>query len=130
MSTVNPKVKCSVDQCTHWMNGNQCMAAKIGIFNDEMKGDSQKSADTQCKSFHANKGLGDMVGALHNANIAGAVRGAITEGQQITPSVECYVTKCNFWEQGNYCNAESIDVTGMNAAKTMDTDCQTFQPKS
>ena len=45
----NPKVVCRVDQCTHWMNGNQCMAAKIGIFNNEETSESSTAADTQCK---------------------------------------------------------------------------------
>jgi len=129
VSSVNPMVKCSVDQCTHWMQGDQCMASKIGIYNDEAKATSSTSADTQCKSFHANKGIGDMVGALHNANISGAVRGAVTDGTQITPSVECYVNNCKFWENGNYCHASAIEVNGRNAAKTSDTDCKTFETK-
>lgn len=127
MSTVNPVVKCSVDQCTHWMGGNQCMAAKIAIYNDERGGESKQSADTQCKSFYAAKGVGDMVGALHNANVAGTVKAAFTDGTQITPSVECYVDNCRYWETGNYCHATAIEVNGANAAKTIDTDCQTFE---
>ncbi|HMM21902.1 MAG TPA: DUF1540 domain-containing protein [Selenomonadales bacterium] len=127
MSSENPVVKCTVDQCTHWMQGNQCMASKIGIYNDEAKGDSSASADTQCKSFHANKGIGDMVGALHNANIGGTVRAAFAEGTQITPTVECYVNNCKYWNEGNYCHASAIEVDGLNAAKTTDTDCKTFE---
>ena len=126
MSTVNPIVKCSVDQCTHWMPGNQCMAAKIGIFNDERSGESHSSADTQCKSFHAGKGLGDYIGALHNANVGGTVKAAFTPGTQITPSVECYVTDCTYWKTGNYCHASAIEVKGPHASKTTDTDCETF----
>lgn len=129
MSTVNPIVKCAVDSCTHWMKGNQCMAAKIGIFNDEVAGESSKSADTQCKSFHAGKGIGDYVGALHNANVGGTLKAAFVNGTQITPSVECYVNNCTHWKEGNYCHASSIEVAGQNAAKTSDTDCETFEPR-
>ncbi len=129
MSTVNPLVKCTVDQCTHWMAGDQCMAAKIAIYNDERGGASRSSADTQCKSFHAGKGVGDYVGALHNANIGGTVKAAFAEGTQITPSVECYVDNCQYWENGNYCHASSIEVKGPHAAKTIDTDCQTFKQR-
>lgn len=129
MSTVNPMVKCSVDQCTHWMPGNQCMAAKIGIYNDEATANSQKSADTQCKSFHAAKGIGDYVGALHNANVSGTLKAAFAAGTQITPSVECYVNNCDYWKSGNYCNASAIEVNGSNASKTSDTDCETFVPR-
>jgi hypothetical protein len=127
MAKVNPIVKCSVDQCTHWMSGNQCMAAKIGIYNDEETGQSGTSAETQCKSFHAGKGAGDYIGAFHNANIGGTIKAAFTDGTQITPTVECYVTNCKFWDQGNYCNASGIEVDGASAAKSSDTDCQTFE---
>lgn len=129
MSTVNPIVKCGVDQCTHWMPGNQCMAAKIGIYNDERSGESHSSADTQCKSFHAGKGIGDYIGALHNANVGGTVKAAFVPGTQITPSVECYVTNCTYWKTGNYCHAPAIEVNGPHASKTTDTDCQTFKTK-
>lgn len=125
----NPRVSCRVDQCTHWMNGNQCMAAKIGVYNNETKSESSTSADTQCKSFHAGKGIGDYVGALHNANIGGTVKAAFTDGIQITPSVECYVSNCKYWYEGNYCNADTIEISGSQAAKTDDTDCETFEKK-
>lgn len=127
MSTANPVVRCTVDQCTHWMPGEQCMAAKIAIFNDEGRGKSASSADTQCKSFHAGKGVGDYLGAFHNANIGGTVKAAFEDGTQITPSVECYVTNCKHWETGNYCHASTIEVDGEHAAKTTDTDCRTFE---
>ncbi len=65
----NPIVKCTVDQCSHYMPGDQCMAAKISIYNEEATGKSEQVKDTQCKSFHDRKTMGDMIGALHNANI-------------------------------------------------------------
>jgi len=123
----NPMVKCSVDQCTHYMPGEQCMAAKISVYNDELKGDSGKPQDTLCKAFHHRKTMGDMVGAFHNANIGGTMSAAFLEGTQITPAVECFVNNCKFWDNGNYCNAESIHVAGPNASKTADTDCETFE---
>ncbi|WP_425057783.1 hypothetical protein SCACP_23230 [Sporomusa carbonis] len=125
----NPIVKCTVDQCTHYMPGDQCMAAKISVYNDEMKGTSSTFGETLCKSFHHRKTMGDMVGALHNANIGGTMSAAFLEGTQITPAVECFVAGCKYWENGNYCNAEQIHVTGSNASKTTDTDCNTFVPK-
>jgi hypothetical protein len=129
MSSNNPKVACRVDQCTHWMPGDQCMAAKIAIYNEEEAGASSSSSDTQCKSFHAGKGIGDYIGALHNANVGGTMKAAFIAGTQITPSVECYVNNCRYWEESNYCNASSIEVNGQQAAKTSDTDCQTFETK-
>ncbi|MBC8015006.1 MAG: DUF1540 domain-containing protein [Sporomusaceae bacterium] len=123
----NPLVKCTVDQCTHYMPGDQCMAAKISIYNEESTGKSDRSKDTQCKSFHHRKTMGDMLGAFHNANIGGTVSAAFMDGTQITPVVECFVNNCKYWHNNNLCNAEHIDVVGANAAKTPDTDCKTFQ---
>lgn len=125
----NPMVKCTVDQCTHYMPGDQCMAAKISVYNNEESASAEASRDTQCKSFHHRKTMGDLVGALHNANVAGAVTGAFMDGKQITPSVECFVSGCKYWDSGNNCSAGSIAVIGANAAKTDDTDCQTFVAK-
>lgn len=125
----NPLVKCSVDQCTHYMPGDQCMAAKISVYNEEETGESSKSPDTQCKSFHHRKTMGDMIGALHNANIGGTVSAAFLDGTQVTPVVECFVNNCKYWHSENLCNAEHIHVVGANAAKTPDTDCNTFERK-
>ncbi|MEN6413257.1 MAG: DUF1540 domain-containing protein [Veillonellales bacterium] len=128
MST-NPMVKCTVDQCTHYMPGEQCMAAKISIYNDETKGESQSAADTQCKAFHHRKTAGDIVGAFHNSNIGGMVSAAFLEGTQVTPVVECFVNNCSHWNTGNVCHASQIEVNGSNASKSLDTDCETFEER-
>lgn len=126
MPANNPTVKCTVDQCTHYMPGDQCVAAKISVYNTEASGESQSSSDTQCKSFHQRKSMGDMIGSLHNVNVGGAVSGAFIDGTQITPNVECFVNNCKHWHEGNACSAVEIQVDGRNAATTADTDCQTF----
>ena len=129
LATSNPIVKCSVDQCTHYMPGDQCMAAKISVYSNAETGTSQTSSDTQCRSFHHRKTIGDMVGALHNANVGGAITAGFMDGTQITPNVECFVHSCRHWDSGNYCHASSIAVSGTNASKTTDTDCETFESK-
>ena len=111
------------------MPGDQCMAAKVSIYNEETSGESEKSRDTQCKSFHHRKTMGDMMGAFHNANIGGTISAAFLDGTQVTPVVECFVNNCKYWESNNLCNARHIDVSGVNAAKTTDTDCSTFEEK-
>lgn len=125
----NPYVKCTVDQCTHYVPGDRCMAARISIYNEEESPDAATSSQTQCKSFHPRKSLGDMVGALHNVNVGGASAALFMEGQQLTPEVECFVNQCRYWAEGNLCDAANIHVTGTNAATTQDTDCHTFIPK-
>lgn len=130
MASANPTVKCTVDQCTHYMPGDQCMAAKISIYNDETTGQSSTSADTQCRAFHHRKTIGDMVGALHNSNVGGMVSSTFLSGTQVTPTVACFVNNCTFWDNGNLCNASEIQVAGPNAARTPDTDCETYKPKT
>jgi len=125
----SPVVRCIVDECTHYMAGDQCMAAKISIYNEETHEKSEKKKDTQCQSFHHRETMGDLVGALHNANVSGTLSAAFADGTQITPDVECFVNNCKYWHSSNLCNAGHIDVTGMKAAKIPDTDCNTFEEK-
>ncbi|MBP2649748.1 MAG: hypothetical protein H6Q74_573 [Firmicutes bacterium] len=127
MAKDNPRVKCTVDKCTHWMSGNQCMAEEISVYNNEQAGTTKAVSDTQCKSFHLGDDVGDYVGALHNANIGGTIKAPFMDGTQITPQVECYVANCTFWQQGNHCQASAIEVNGLNVSKASDTDCQTFK---
>ncbi len=125
----NPIVKCTVDTCTHYMPGDQCMAAKISVYNDETTAKSSASPDTLCKSFHPGKSMGDIVGGLHNANVGGVMTAPFVDGTQITPQVECFVTSCKYWEANNRCEAKMIHVMGENAVSTVDTDCHTYKPK-
>lgn len=125
----NPVVKCTVDSCTHYMPGDQCMAAKISVYNDEDSGKSSVSDDTLCKSFHSRKTVGDVVGAFHNANIGGVMSAPFVGGTQITPQVECFVRSCKYWDEHNHCEAEAIHVVGKNAATTSDTDCHTYETR-
>jgi hypothetical protein len=125
----NPEVRCTAERCSHYVTGDKCMASKISIHNDEVSAESEKSDDTQCKSFHFSQTVGDMVGSLHNANIAGTMKAPFMEGTQITPQVECYVDNCTYWDSNNICKARSIKVSGPNAMKNPDTDCETFKAK-
>lgn len=125
----NPYVKCTVDQCTHYVPGDRCMAARISIYNEEATPDAATSAQTQCRAFHPRKSVGDLVGALHNVNVGGASSALFMDGQQLTPTVECFANQCRHWQEGNLCAASSIQVVGANAATTQDTDCRTFEAK-
>ncbi|QFT90312.1 hypothetical protein FIU87_16730 [Bacillus sp. THAF10] len=45
--------------------------------------------------------------------------------------VLCEVKNCNYWGQGNQCQADEIYVVshkGNTAHDTKDTDCKTFKP--
>lgn len=92
MATTNPVVTCTVDQCTHYMTGDQCMAAKISVYNDEQTGSSRTLAIPRCRSFHHRKTMGDMVGAFHNANWGGD-DSSFHGWQANPPNVECFVVQ-------------------------------------
>lgn len=123
----SPAVKCVVNRCTHYMDGDQCMAAKVSIYNEEMHGKSEKAPHTQCQSFHQQATVGDILGAFHNSNISGTLAATFMDGTQLTPEVECFVSNCKHWYSGNFCNSGHIDVVGANAVQAMETDCSTFE---
>ncbi|MCL6450338.1 MAG: DUF1540 domain-containing protein [Acetobacteraceae bacterium] len=41
--------------------------------------------------------------------------------------VKCVVDNCMYWETGNRCRAESIEVQGPDATTVEHTDCATFE---
>lgn len=43
--------------------------------------------------------------------------------------VKCVVDTCEYYESGNYCMAESIEIQPPDAVDTEETDCSTFKPK-
>lgn len=43
--------------------------------------------------------------------------------------VKCVVNTCEYYQSGDYCVAEKIEVQPRNASNTEDTDCATFSPK-
>lgn len=121
----NPMVKCSVDTCSHWLPGEVCGAGNIDILDREAK----SSDDTKCKTFNHRSSVANAVGALDNVNWSGMVREPFQEGHQITPSVTCVVGDCVYWKQGDYCTADSIQVTGDDATACEQTDCRTMESK-
>lgn len=46
--------------------------------------------------------------------------------------VKCMVSNCNYWEQGNHCDASAIEVNveggGREARQSDQTNCRTFKP--
>lgn len=43
--------------------------------------------------------------------------------------VKCVVDTCEFYENGNYCMADTIEIQPPDASDTQETDCATFRPK-
>jgi hypothetical protein len=50
------------------------------------------------------------------------------KNQQIS-GVKCVVNSCYYYEQGDKCHANMIEIQSPNARNTQDTDCATFSPK-
>lgn len=55
--------------------------------------------------------------------------GRVNSNSPIT-RVKCVVNTCQYWEEGNHCIAESIEIQPPNAHNTEETDCTTFAPKN
>lgn len=43
--------------------------------------------------------------------------------------VKCVVNSCEYYQSGDYCIAESIEIQPPNAYDVQETDCATFAPK-
>ncbi len=43
--------------------------------------------------------------------------------------VKCVVNNCTYWNSGNKCMAQAIEIQPPAAADTEETDCATFLPR-
>lgn len=43
--------------------------------------------------------------------------------------VKCVVNSCTYWNNGNQCMAETIEIQPPRATDTEETDCATFMPR-
>lgn len=123
----NPKVKCVVNTCTHWLPGDRCGAGNIDILNEEVGKMSLKAEQTECKTFEERRGLANMIGSADNVNWVGFAEELTGAGRGLNPTVTCNVDTCKYWHEGNLCNIEFIEITGRNAKECQDTDCATFE---
>ncbi|MDI3482008.1 MAG: hypothetical protein PWQ97_1663 [Tepidanaerobacteraceae bacterium] len=123
----NPKVKCIVDTCTHWVPGNKCAAANIDILNEEAGKMSRLPEQTECKTFTERRGIANMLGSSDNVNWVGFAEEMVGQGRQLNPTVTCVVDTCKYWHEGNLCNVEAIEIIGKNASECQATDCATFE---
>lgn len=124
--THQPRVKCIVSTCTHYITDNICGAEKIDIWHQQGGQMAKTIQKTECKSFHKREGLLDMIGALHNSNFNG-LASSVFQGEPLSPRVHCIVSTCSYWGKGDACLAEAIEITGNKADECEDTDCQTFR---
>ena len=124
-----PKVRCEVNTCTHWLPGAYCGASNIDILNEEEGKMPVASEQTECKTFAERRGIANMLGSMDNVNWGGLAVGMFLDGQQVTPTVTCVVDTCAYWETGNRCNVEALNVTGHGAVECQTTNCHTFKSR-
>jgi len=122
-------VKCTVNTCTHYLRGDRCGAANIDILHDQEDRMPESSEHTECKTFYKKGGVANMLGSMNNVNWQGVVRGTVSTGSEVNPSITCVVDNCRFWAPGNECHAEVIEVSGKNANECRDTKCATFEQR-
>lgn len=125
----SPIVKCVANTCTHYIPGERCSAANIEILYEEESRMAENSEQTQCKTYQSRSNAASMLGSLGNMNFMGAITELFVPGIQLTPTVSCVVDSCQYWEQGNICTAEHIDVSGYNANEGQDTNCASYLPR-
>lgn len=125
-----PVVRCEVDTCTHWLPNNVCGAANIDILYEEEGQLAEMSEHTECKTFYHKSGLTSYLGSMDNVDWAGMAKEPFMDGQQINPSVTCTVESCEYWKDGDLCDAEEIKVSGTGANECQDTNCKTFKEAS
>lgn len=125
---IYPRVKCVVNTCTHFVTGDYCSAGNIDIMHEEEGRMSQLIEQTMCKTYAHASSVANMIGSMDNVNWSGATSKMFTGGDMY-PTITCVVNSCEYWKDGNYCVAEAIEVTGMQADECQDTNCQTFRRK-
>lgn len=58
------------------------------------------------------------------------MEGKVQKMNQHNPGIKCLVNSCHYWEQGDHCNAQKIEVISRDAQSKQETDCATFTPNS
>lgn len=124
---VSPTVKCVVNTCNHYVPGDLCIADNIDILNEEVGKMSEIAEQTMCKTFSERSSVPNYLGSLDNKNWDGLLTAAFQKGTQVTPTVTCVVDTCKYWDDGDVCIADSIEVTGRDAKECQTTNCETFE---
>ncbi|HHX22787.1 MAG: DUF1540 domain-containing protein [Tepidanaerobacteraceae bacterium] len=125
--TPNPEVKCVVNTCTHWLPANLCGAGNIDILNEEVGKMSVSQEQTMCKTFEERRGLANFIGSADNVNWVGFAEELVGIGRKLNPTVTCIVDTCKYYQEGDLCNIDTIEITGRDAKECQATDCATFE---
>jgi len=123
---MNPKVKCVVNTCTHYLYGDRCGAKNIDIMHESETKMSEVTDETMCKTFSHAKNVFSYLGSADNVNWGESLVGMINPEYPVSPTVSCTVSSCKYWGEGSICVAEAIEINGANSDECQDTNCVTF----
>lgn len=56
------------------------------------------------------------------------MEGKVQKMDHPNPGIKCVVNTCHYYEQGDHCSAQKIEVQHRNAHTSQETDCATFTP--
>lgn len=54
----------------------------------------------------------------------------VDKSSQPINRVKCVVNSCNYYENGDHCTADKIEIQPRNAASSQETDCATYLGRS
>lgn len=58
------------------------------------------------------------------------MQGRVGKDENPIGRVKCVVNTCHYYESGDHCKAEHIEIQPRNANSTEETDCATFMPET
>ena len=118
-----PRLDCIVNTCVHWAPTNACSASRIQVGGER----AERQRQSYCQTFGERFDLIEMVTAMGDTNWLGAATAILGDGQQLNPRIDCDVSLCHYWHEGNECTASSIVISGKNAHIPESTACESFR---
>jgi hypothetical protein len=117
---MNGSLSCSAESCVHNVGG-LCNANTIHVGGSS----AVNSSETQCRTY-AEKGLVNAITKVGNMNIAGEIKQLFDSDEiEMYPAIKCDAINC-FYNKNRVCNADKVQISGVHASNSKETDCETF----
>lgn len=108
--------ECNVSTCVHWMPGDNCNARSIEV--------TPSGKDANCSTFER-RSLDAVRKEIDNIDLLGTLAEPFIKGGA-NPEVLCSVSRCKH-NRGGYCEAANIRISGGNAERDSETECNTYE---
>lgn len=117
---MNGSLSCSAESCVHNVGG-LCNANIIHVTGS----DAFSSGGTSCKTY-AEKGFINSITKLANMNVTGEIKQLFDRDDiEMYPGIKCDAVNC-FYNKDRACNADKVQISGIHARASSETDCETF----